>query len=243
MQLLKNIGRKCLKSVRSAVGRIHTNKSHHSSDLSVPAKKPYCERDEFGASNIETKLANVAQGLPFEFPDILNLNAAAVRLVGDAKRICELGCGTGTFAVGAADADTSRFIVASEFDAATHAWVKLNKPRPNIRYVLGPVSAADGPFDLVVAIEVIEHVSDYASFLRVCQHLAPRALLSTPNRAAGENTFTPGPRPTSNMSANGQRASSTGCCGVFTQMSTCMPSRAKQSRRSPPLMWIQRCRR
>jgi hypothetical protein len=195
MQIFKKFARNCLKSAGFEIRRIQPAKSDKSPDIVVPAEKPYFEREEYGASNIETKLENVAKGQPFEYPDILNLNAAAVRLVGDAKRICELGCGTGNFATGAADADPSRFIVASEFDAPTHEWVKQHKPRSNIRYLLGPVPETEGPFDLVVAIEVIEHISDYSNFIHVCKKLAPRALLSTPNRARGAEYFHAGPPP------------------------------------------------
>jgi 2-polyprenyl-6-hydroxyphenyl methylase/3-demethylubiquinone-9 3-methyltransferase len=54
-----------------------------------------------------------------------------------------------------------------------------------IRYVAGEVAELDGKFDLVTALEVVEHVADPASFVRtLADRLAPGGLLvmSTPNR-------------------------------------------------------------
>lgn len=54
-----------------------------------------------------------------------------------------------------------------------------------IRYVAGEVAGLDGHFDLVTALEVVEHVADPASFVRsLADRLAQGGLLimSTPNR-------------------------------------------------------------
>ena len=160
--------------------------------MAVYGSADYRERPEYGASNIRTKYENAAQGIPFEFPDILNVNRAVVNLVADATKIVELGGGTGFFAYEAA-ANSSRRIICSEFDAETVAWAREHRSRPNIIYVNGPVDPAQGPFDLLVSIEVIEHIADYPGFLRTCTALAPRALLTTPNRARTPHDFTAGP--------------------------------------------------
>lgn len=153
---------------------------------------PYIERPEYGPSNIETKLENVEKGLPFELPDVLNLNRAVMKLVCDERRIVELGAGTGFFAYEVA-ASTDRIVVASEYDRRTYEWAVAHRSRPNITYINGPVPPEKGPFDLVVAIEVIEHIWDFPKFIRTCAELAPRALFTTPNRAGMPKRYRYGP--------------------------------------------------
>jgi hypothetical protein len=109
-------------------------------------------------------------------------------------RIVELGGGTGCFAYEAA-ADASRFILCTEIDRDASAWAAAHRARPNIRYVGRPPTRDDGPFDLVVAVEVIEHVADFRAFLGTCAALAPRSLISTPNRLRGPKFDLPGPPP------------------------------------------------
>jgi hypothetical protein len=87
----------------------------------------------------------------------------------------------------------ARFVVASEFDFDTYEWVKANRSHKRVRYVHGPVSDNDGAFDVVVAIEVIEHISDYRRFISDCQKLSNRALITTPNRARSLEHFHAGP--------------------------------------------------
>lgn len=142
---------------------------------------PYLENPEVGAVNLEEKIKRVKEGGPFEWPNMVALNRAVVTLVGPALRIVELGGGTGCFAYEAA-ADPKRFIVCSDLDKEAINWAKENRSRPNIHYIDRLISAKDGIFDLVVAMDVIEHIEDYRSFLETCAVLAPRAIITTPNK-------------------------------------------------------------
>ena len=161
------------------VGR---ERSVEASKTSVrPRVVPYQENPEVGPVNYAVKMARAESGGPFEWPDMVVLNQAVASLVGPAKRIVELGGGTGCFAYNAA-ADPSKFVVCSELDADAVRWAMENRSRPNIQYVDRMIRVEDGPFDLVVAIDVIEHVQDYRSFLESCVRLAPRAILTTPNK-------------------------------------------------------------
>lgn len=154
---------------------------------------PYIERDEYGAGNLQTKLERVRAGLPFEFPDIINLNKAVALLLGNGKRIVELGCGTGKFAFAAAQ-DRSRSVIASEFDQLTYQWCLENMPKQdNLMFLNGPVPQELGPFDVSVSIEVVEHVWDYVGFFREMCLLAPRSLISTPNRKRSAADYHAGP--------------------------------------------------
>ena len=159
----------------------------------VPADSPYREHPEFGPSNLQIKLDRLKQNQPFENPDILALNQAVCSLLESEQTIAELGAGTGKFAMMASE-HSNRFVLASEFDRVTWQWCMDHlPPRDNVRFLNGPIMPEDGPFDLVVAIEVVEHIADYRSFLETCARLAPRALITTPNRRRGAWAFTAGP--------------------------------------------------
>ncbi len=182
-----------IRSSFNTLGYDIVRKREEKSPALFPKSIAYIEREEYGASNLETKLANVKAGLPFEYPDIVNLNHAVVLFLEAERNILELGSGTGKFAVKAAE-DKRRKIVASEFDKATYNWCIENiADQDNIRFINGPVLPEMGSFDVVVTIEVVEHVSDYCSFLRECASLAPRALITTPNRKRGPKHYHAGP--------------------------------------------------
>jgi len=159
----------------------------------IESDMPYFERKEYGASNLQTKLENVKAGLPFEFPDIINLNNAILRLLENEKNIIELGSGTGKFAF-AASQDYSVRVVASEFDRYTYEWCLDNIPKQdNLIFLNGPPTNDLGPFDLAVCIEVVEHVKDYVGFLNEMKSLAPRSLITAPNRKRSTTAYNAGP--------------------------------------------------
>jgi 2-polyprenyl-3-methyl-5-hydroxy-6-metoxy-1,4-benzoquinol methylase len=144
---------------------------------------PYREREAGGPSNLAVKLERLHAGGPFEPYDVSLINRAAITLLETRHaRILEVGSGTGMFASRAA-LDPARVVVASEMDEGARAWAVANRPAPNITYTDRSLDTiADNEFDLVVAIEVIEHLAPFGPFLRALSRVAPEALISTPNK-------------------------------------------------------------
>jgi 2-polyprenyl-3-methyl-5-hydroxy-6-metoxy-1,4-benzoquinol methylase len=143
----------------------------------------YKERPEYGPVNIESKLARVAAGGPFEPRDITLVNKLAVRLVGHPKNVLEVGCGTAMFSSMLADKFPDVRIVASEFQDETREWAVNNRARPNIEFCKKYLTEfPKDQFDLCIALEVVEHIDDYATFLNQISQVAPKAIISTPNK-------------------------------------------------------------
>ncbi|MFT5695483.1 MAG: hypothetical protein ACI9QQ_001461 [Myxococcota bacterium] len=149
------------------------------------ASSQYVENPEVGSRNFSEKLARIERGEPFEWPNMVALNQALKSQIGTAKRVVNIGAGTGTFEWHAASDSDVQF-TASEFDRDCVAWCKENRAHPNISYcsdTMGELLSEHGEFDLAVSVDVVEHVADYASFLTELSALAPRALITTPNKA------------------------------------------------------------
>jgi hypothetical protein len=155
---------------------------------------PYLERPEMGPINWKCKEERLQRGENFEWPNIIALNHTVASLLGEAKNIVELGSGTGAFALEASK-DNTRKLLCAEVDSGAYNWAKENRARPNIEYVNRFATPADGPFDVVVSIEVIEHIMDFNGFLATCQRMAPRALITTPNRTRNRHANSAGPPP------------------------------------------------
>lgn len=102
----------------------------------------------------------------------------------EAKRALDVGCGAGLLAeplarLGAkvTGIDAAPEVIAVARDHAAGQGLEID-------YRAGDVQDLDGQFDLVTAMEVIEHVADPAAFLNaLAARLAPGGLLilSTPN--------------------------------------------------------------
>jgi 2-polyprenyl-3-methyl-5-hydroxy-6-metoxy-1,4-benzoquinol methylase len=152
----------------------------------------YEENPEAGLANWSEKVARVAKGESFEWPNMVALNWAVATMVGPARRIVELGGGTGCFAY-EVSVDPKRFVLCSDFDKQAIRWARKNRSRENIKYLDRPVTPDDGPFDLLVAIDVIEHLQDYRSFLETCVRLAPRAIITTPNKSRDQQSTAASP--------------------------------------------------
>ena len=102
------------------------------------------------------------------------------------KTALDVGCGAGLLCEPLArlGADVTGVDAAPENAAA--AAVHAERMGLDIRYMAGELASHDiGTFDLVTAMEVVEHVADKPSFMRaLADRLAPGGLmvLSTPNR-------------------------------------------------------------
>lgn len=186
---------------RAVIERVLRRRGYEIRPVSDPLSRPrsdagvpYRENPEVGAVNMKDKLARQARGEPFEWADIVALNRTVATMIGEARRIVELGSGTGAFAW-EASADPGVQLVCSEFDRDAHEWARGNRSRSNIRYINAPLTPNDGPFDLLVTIEVVEHVADYAGFLAKCCGLAEKAIITTPNKLRSVKTSTDGPPP------------------------------------------------
>jgi len=142
----------------------------------------YVERAEPGPQNIETKRERERLGGPFEPYSITVINRAATQLLGAEREVLEVGCGTGMFSFLAAE-ETHRSLTASEKDEKTLRWAMQHRSRPNIEYCGKSLADFENDaFDIVAAIEVIEHVFDFPAFLRGLARVAPVAIVTTPNK-------------------------------------------------------------
>ncbi len=126
--------------------------------------------------------------------------AFAARLAR-GKRALDAGCGAG---YGAAElARAAENVIGIDCAADAIEYARAQYPAPNLIFEQASCSAlpfADASFDLIVAFEVIEHLSDWREFLQEARRtLAPNGqfIVSTPNKlyygesrgAQGENPF------------------------------------------------------
>jgi SAM-dependent methyltransferase len=121
--------------------------------------------------------------------DLLNEHVAryafAARLT-NGRRALDAGCGSG---YGAARlARGAREVVGIDLSQETVDEARQQYQAPNLRFECADcldIPAADGCFDLVVAFEIIEHLSDWRRFLEQARRvLTPdgQFVVSTPNR-------------------------------------------------------------
>lgn len=153
----------------------------------------YSENEEVGCVNLSEKKKRVEEGGPFEWPNIVALNKAINQFIDKEKSIVTIGAGTGTFEWHAADKHPNIKFVSSEFDKECVEWCKNNRSKDNITYTslgIKELLLEYKKFDLVVCVDVIEHISDYPSFLNSFSSLADRAIITTPNKSRDFESYT-----------------------------------------------------
>jgi 2-polyprenyl-6-hydroxyphenyl methylase/3-demethylubiquinone-9 3-methyltransferase len=111
----------------------------------------------------------------------------------EGKRALDVGCGAGLLAEPLArlGAEVTAIDPAAELIAAAREHAVGQGL--DIDYRVSAVEEVDGTFDLITAMEVIEHTADPQAFLRaLAQRLAPDGLLflSTPNATAWSRLIT-----------------------------------------------------
>jgi SAM-dependent methyltransferase len=114
---------------------------------------------------------------------------AAARLCG-GRRVLDAGAGEG-YGAAAIRTAGARTTVALDYDAAATAHAHAAYGLPTVRANLVELPFADAVFDIVVGLQVVEHVWDQQRFVAECARvLTPtgRLVVSTPNRL----TFPPG---------------------------------------------------
>lgn len=141
--------------------------------------RPYLENPEMKGVNMAKD--RLAKGEPIEWPNILALNWAVTSLIRDSKSIVDIGSGTGPFAQFAA-VDRSRTIHCFEEDDFARSWAEEHRSHPNVKYFKYFESNLGMNYDLLISLDVFEHVANMRGFLDFCSSLAPRAIYSTPNR-------------------------------------------------------------
>jgi ubiquinone/menaquinone biosynthesis C-methylase UbiE len=116
------------------------------------------------------------------------------------KRVLDLGCGT---AYGSAEmAKYAAAVTALDISQDAVEYAVLNTTQSNVRFVQASAAAIpmrDASFDLVVAFEVIEHITEWRELLSdVRRILAPggQLVVSTPNKSYyAESRKQSGPNP------------------------------------------------
>ena len=130
--------------------------------------------DKYGTRNPVARL--LQRGFERNLDDLL---ASA-----EPASLLDVGCGEGVLTQRWANALAPRRVVGIDLEDPLIAAEWAKRPAPNLSYIAQPADAlpfADGEFDLVTAIEVLEHVPDpERTFAEMARCAARHVLVSVP---------------------------------------------------------------
>ena len=116
--------------------------------------------------------------------------------VGRARKILDVGCGCGYHDVLFAQQPAVERVLGVDYSKESVATANREYPHGNVSRRVADLFEdrvsiqADGPFDLVVSFQVIEHLEDPEQFLRACASFAVsggHVVTVTPNRLRAQN--------------------------------------------------------
>lgn len=96
-----------------------------------------------------------------------------VKRVRSGERVLDIGCGHGAVAYDVAE-KAGAYVVGVDLNANNIALAHQRHAHPRIEYRVGDAleSLPDGPFNVVILSNVLEHLSDRPAFLRRVQEIA-----------------------------------------------------------------------
>lgn len=99
----------------------------------------------------------------------------------EAKTIAEIGCGSGEILVQLQQNLTDKTIAFSGFDIALDA-ITIAKPKENskLQYFTKDPTKLDDRFDVLLIIDVIEHIDDYLGFIKSIKEKATYKIYHIP---------------------------------------------------------------
>lgn len=96
-----------------------------------------------------------------------------VKLIHPGERVLDIGCGIGALAYDVAE-KAGAYVFGIDLSAENVAQARERYPHPRVEYRVGDalLELPDGPFDVVVLSNVLEHLPDRPRFLRRVQEVA-----------------------------------------------------------------------